>query len=290
MSWLYGTLRDRVRNKEEVKLSVLYFTLLNEAGIDVSALRRVLDELVALGSLSLLEESLAHALVDDDKSNLRRSDRSWNLLTLLFCSLSRGAILLLLEDTVLFGDDLVKLVQLFVNNHLSHGITDTITVDEDMLGHGAVEVAVTLEGTLEIVGQDTARDNFLTFLWLRGSLCIVLTEVRIISCTESNSTLLTLMAHIDTHKHGSFRDFGAKAHAPQVSSNLGVHLSDDVHENTIVVFSNGTVSHKLRDHRSLTVDFILKERIEVLMVRVIRHDYQEDKSGLSTSCDVRLYA
>lgn len=203
MSGLYGTLCDRVRYKEEVELSVLNFTLLNEAGIDVSALRRVLDELVALGSLSLLEESLAHALVDNDEGNLRRSDRSWLLLTLLFCSLSRGAIFLLLEDTVLFGDDLVELVQLFVNNHLSHGITDTITVDEDMFGHGAVEVAVALEGTLEIVGQDTARDNFLTLLWLRGSLCIVLTEVGIVCCTESNGTLLTLMAHIDTHKHGS---------------------------------------------------------------------------------------
>jgi len=161
MGRLDRTLSDGMRHKEEIELSIFDLTLLNEASVNVSSLGWVLDELVTLGSLSLLEEPLSDALVHDDQGNLGRLDgcRNGRFVLLLFGrSFSRtsgvlgvGFIFLLLEDTVLFSDDLVELVELFVNDHLSHGIADTITIDEDVLGHGVIEVAITLEGALEIV-------------------------------------------------------------------------------------------------------------------------------------------
>lgn len=162
MGGLDRTLGDGMRHEEEIELSIFDFTLFDEASVNVSSLGRVLDELITLGSLSLLEESLSDTLIHDDQGNLGRLDRSGNgvfVLLLLSGGFSRsggvlgiGLIFLCLEDAVLLGDDLVELVELFVNDHLSHGITDTISVDEDVLGHRSIEVAVTLEGALEVVG------------------------------------------------------------------------------------------------------------------------------------------
>lgn len=161
MGRLNRSLSNGMGDKEEIELSILDFTLLDEASIDVSTLRRVLDELITLGSLSLLEESLSNTLVDDDQGDLWRLDRSrLFILFLFFCRsftstsgiLSVSSIFLLLENAVLFGNNLMELVKFLIDDHLSHGITNTISVDEDMLRHGVVEVTVTLEGTLEIVG------------------------------------------------------------------------------------------------------------------------------------------
>lgn len=160
MGRLNRSLSNGMGDKEEIELSILDFTLLDEASIDVSTLRRVLDELITLGSLSLLEESLSNTLVDDDQGDLWRLDRSrLFILFLFFCRsftstsgiLSVSSIFLLLENAVLFGNNLMELVKFLIDDHLSHGITNTISVDEDMLRHGVVEVTVTLEGTLEIV-------------------------------------------------------------------------------------------------------------------------------------------
>jgi len=161
MGRLNRSLSNGMGDKEEIELSILDFTLLDEASIDVSTLRRVLDELITLGSLSLLEESLSNTLVDDDQGDLWRLDRSRLFILFLFFGrsftstsgiLSVSSIFLLLENAVLFGNNLMELVKFLIDDHLSHGITNTISVDEDMLRHGVVEVTVTLEGTLEIVG------------------------------------------------------------------------------------------------------------------------------------------
>jgi len=66
MCRFHRTLRHGVRHQEEVKLTVLDFRLLHEALVDVCALRRVLNKLVAPLRLPLLEESLSNALVNDD--------------------------------------------------------------------------------------------------------------------------------------------------------------------------------------------------------------------------------
>lgn len=60
-----------------------------------------------------------------------------------------------LEETILFLNDLVELLKLKVNNLLTHGITDTITVDEDVVWHlSLVELTVALERPHEVVGQN----------------------------------------------------------------------------------------------------------------------------------------
>jgi len=89
--------------------------------------------------LCLLEEALAHTLVDDNQCHLGR------VVLALFA----------LEETILFLDDLVELLKLKVNNLLTHGITDTITVDEDVVWHlSLVELTVALERPHEVVGQN----------------------------------------------------------------------------------------------------------------------------------------
>lgn len=59
-------------DKEEIKLAVNYFRLLNESLIDVGTLGRVIDELLAVVH-GLLEESLTNSLVYDDKCDFWRS-------------------------------------------------------------------------------------------------------------------------------------------------------------------------------------------------------------------------
>ena len=57
-------------HEEEIELAFNDFRLLNEASINIGALRRVVDEVPAVVALRLLEESLAHALINDDQSDL----------------------------------------------------------------------------------------------------------------------------------------------------------------------------------------------------------------------------
>jgi hypothetical protein len=96
---------------------------------------RVVDEVTAIVALRLLEESLAYALVNDDQSNLR-----WCLGRVVFIS------------TVLDADNAVKLSQFLINDLLAHGVTDTITEDEDMPGQiSVVEVTIGGERSGEIV-------------------------------------------------------------------------------------------------------------------------------------------
>jgi hypothetical protein len=130
---LYTALGDRVGNKEKVELSVNNFTLLNEALINVCALGWVVDEGLSGTCLGLLEESLTDTFVYNDQGDLR---------TLHHCSIYAG----LTKDAILFGDDTVELIKLEVDNLLSHRISDTVTVDENVCGHlSVVEFTVRLE-------------------------------------------------------------------------------------------------------------------------------------------------
>ena len=136
--------------------------------------------------LSLLEESLADPLVHDDQGDL------WSFLLVLFINVVS-------VKSVLKGNYLVELSQLLINDQLAHRITHTVSVDENMLWHLAIEVSVALESTLEVVRENTRRDNLLTFDRLRASLRIILAEVRIVCCTEANSTLFAFVADIDAN-------------------------------------------------------------------------------------------
>lgn len=157
-------------DQEEIEFTIFDFGLFNKASINVGALRRVLNEFVSLLSLALLEESLTDPFVHNDKGNLGCFDlnccryyRFHFIFAFFFsssclscsCSLSGLSlsclILLLLEKPVLLCHNLVKLIKLFVNNHLAHTVSNTVSVDEDVLGHRSIEVTVTLESTLEVI-------------------------------------------------------------------------------------------------------------------------------------------
>lgn len=138
MRRLDGSLRHRVRHKEEIKLAIDDFGLLDEAGIDVRSLGRVVNEVLSVVAWSLLEESLSDSLVHNNQRDFRMG----------LCSI-------LTVSSVLDRDDAVELLELLVDDLLTHGITDTITVDEDMARHDAiVELTVGLEGAREVVRQD----------------------------------------------------------------------------------------------------------------------------------------
>jgi hypothetical protein len=129
--------------------------LFNETCIDVGSLGRVLDELIALVVLLLLEESLSNTLVDNDQGDFWRSESLYFIICRFFVRsyLVFGLFLsfLLLEQSILFTYNLVKLVKLFIDDHLTHRITDTISIDKDVLGHRSIEIFVGLESSLEII-------------------------------------------------------------------------------------------------------------------------------------------
>lgn len=179
-------------NKEEIKLAVNDFRLLNEALVNVGTLGWVVNKL-SLSMLCLLEESLANALVYNNQSNLGWLSGSLGRV----CLFSR-----FVEQSVFLSNDFVELLKLVVNDLLTHGVTDTITVDEDVLWHLAIELFVAVKGALEVIREHGRRNNFLPFLWLGACLGIVLAHEWVISSTEANGGLLALVTDIDTNKHG----------------------------------------------------------------------------------------
>ena len=112
---------------------------------------------------------------------------------------------------------------------------------------------------------------------LRTSLSVVLAHVGIIGSTEADGRLLAFMADINTDKHGLLRDLGSERHSPEIAAKFGVHLSDDVQEDTIIVLGNCAISDELGNDGTVTVDLVLEEGVEVLMIRVIGHDDKEDE-------------
>jgi len=267
MSGLDTALGDRVRYQEEIEAAVNNFTLFNETLINVGTLRRIVNESLVLLILGLLEEALTHALIDNDQGDLG---------PLSLVSVVRSI------HAILFSNDGIELLELKVDDLLAHGITDTITVDEDVSWHlAAVEVAIGSERALEIVREHAARDDFLAFLRLGGGLGVVLAHEWVISRAETNCRLLALVANVDTHKHGLVGDFWSELHAPEITTEFGVHLTDDVQEDAIIVLLNGAIGNKLRDNWRVAVDLILQERVEVLVIRLVGHDNQEDELRMS---------
>jgi hypothetical protein len=50
---------------------------------------------------------------------------------------------------------------------------------------------------------------------------------------------------VDTDKHSLVGNLSSERHTPEITTDLSVHLSDDVHEDTIVVLGDSAVCHKL---------------------------------------------
>lgn len=109
--------------------------MFDKALIDVSALRWVVDVGLSV-RLSLLEETLAHTFVNDDECDL-----GWVVLTFFA-----------LKEAILFLNDLIELFKLKVNDLLAHRVTNTVTVNENVIWHlSLIELAVALEGPHKVV-------------------------------------------------------------------------------------------------------------------------------------------
>ena len=104
--------------------------MLDEALVNVCALWRIRDASVG----THLEESLSHSFVHDNQGVLRQD---W-----LFRWVK--AILLL--------HDLFELFKLMTDNLSSHGVSDSVSVDEDVIWQlSLVVISECLEGTLEVL-------------------------------------------------------------------------------------------------------------------------------------------
>ena len=86
----------------------------------------------------MLEEALADTLVHDNEGDIGRGLRRTVIITAIF-----------------HLNNSVQLFQFLVNDLLSHGVTNAISVDKDMARHGSiVKVTVGLETAREVVRQD----------------------------------------------------------------------------------------------------------------------------------------
>ena len=102
-----------------------------------------------------------------------------------------------------------------------------------------IVVSECLECTLEVSLQDARADDFLTLLTLWTSLRVVFTHVLIVSCAESDDTLLAFVADIDSNKHCLSRYLLSEIESPKISAQLGVDLSQNVDIDSIIVFLDG---------------------------------------------------
>ena len=204
------------------------------------------------------EESLSHTLVDDDE-----------------CDMGKGAALRL--GVVFVGQDLLELLELEINDLLAHRVANTVTIDENVVWKSpAIELFVGLKGTSEVLLKDVGRDDFLPLLSLRTGLSVVLAHVLVIGGNETNDALLALVAYIDADQHGLVGDFMAEAHAPQVPTEFGIDLADDVQVDAVVISVNSLARNELRDNRVVRVNFIFNGGVEGLLSQGVRDDDQEE--------------
>ena len=260
--WLDCSLGHRVRDQEEIEGSVDYLGLLNETVVDVGSLWRVGNG----GVHAHLEESLSNTLVDDDEGVLWQR---W---------------LLLAVDGVLLLNNLVELLKLVADDLGSHRVANSVPVDEDVIGELAlVVVSESLESAFEVLLEHAGADDFLALLALGTCLGVVLAHVLVIGSAEADDALFTLVANVDSDKHGLRGDFGTEVEAPEVSAELGVDLSEDVDVDPVVVLLDGLARNKLGDDWTVGVDLVLESGVEVLLLDGVRHDDQEEVEVLGLS-------
>lgn len=177
MSRLNSSLCNIVRNEEKVEFAIDNLRLFNEALINISA-RRWIQYLRS----SFFEESLSDSFVHDNKGDLRSS--------LVVFSLK----------PIFISNYLFELFKFIINDLLPHWVTDSISVDEDVIRQlPFVKISISSESAWKILLEDIWRNNFLSFLSLRTSLCVVLAKMRIICGNKSYDWLLSFVANINAN-------------------------------------------------------------------------------------------
>lgn len=127
MSWFDSTLSNIMRYQEEIEFSIYNLRLLYETLINIGSWRRINDL-----AICFLKESLSDSFVNNNESYF------WSGLDTIF-------------KAILISTDLFKLLKFIVNNLFSHGITNTISINENVIRHiSIIEISVSLESTREI--------------------------------------------------------------------------------------------------------------------------------------------
>lgn len=228
VNWSDATLRGLLRNQEEVK-SLGTLVVLDEVLVDDTTRWWVFGGPTVSASH---EHPLVDPLVDHGQGHGRRA-----------------------ADLVVQGlKGLLELADLLVDDLLSHLVTDSISVDDD-LGW-----PLTLMAVLELLnGSDKASIevllNQLLVLLLDDNVRVVLGLMRVGSGAEAHDTLLSGMADIDSDDHDLLlvHELGP-LHPQALSAHLGVDLFHDVGSDRHVHPSEGALldalSHdvELREH------------------------------------------
>jgi len=177
------------------------FLILDDTLVNDSTRRRVRQAVVIAH-----KEPLLDSLVHDHQSQIR----------------SRGC------SVVHEVDCICELLYLSLDDLLLHAISDTISVDDEVLGvHMLLRVLCKcLYRSLQGVSQ-FAIDHFLT-TGQHNSLGIVLAHARVDRSTKSNIGMLAFVAHINANKHGKRVDTLGNLQMVQVSTELHVDLSQNI--------------------------------------------------------------
>ena len=76
-------------------------------------------------------------------------------------------------------------------------------------------------------------------------MSVIFAHILIICSNETNNGLFSLVANIDTNKHGLVGDLSSEVHSPEITSQFGIDLSHNVQVDTIIVTVDGFGSDEL---------------------------------------------
>lgn len=104
---------------------------------------------------------------------------------------------------VLLLNYFVQLLQLVLDHLLTHRISYSVSVDEDMVRQlSVVVISESLERVLEVSLKHSRTDDLLSLLTLWTRLSVILAEVLVVGGAETNNALLSFVTDVDSDKHG----------------------------------------------------------------------------------------
>ena len=103
-------------------------------------------------------------------------------------------------------------------------------------------------------------------MWLWTCLSVVFAHILVVCCAETNCALFALVTDIDTDKHCLIGNFWTKLHSPQITTELGIHLTYNVQKYSVVIFSDSSICDELRNNGTVAIYLVFEERVEVLVV------------------------
>lgn len=177
-------------------------------------------------------------------------------------------------------DNFLELSYLFLDDLPSHCISDSVSVDDEVIRVQLLRVLsfIGLNGGSQSIFK-LGVDNLLS-LFLQNLVRVVLAHLWVDGSTEANNGLLALMAYIDSNEHSVWRNFLGEFQVVEVSTELGVHLSQNVGGNRQVSFLDDSRANNLGDDVHAVADVL----VGLVGFLIVQDD--DDDLGLSALVDV----